>query len=298
MREAPRLQSASAAGGGEVHIAPVVDAQCYVWLRDTTGRPWIEGMAAMAHEPEYLPDQQLNDMLAVGLDAAVLVPPGPWEGWRNDLLLGAAAHRPGRFAVMINLDPGADGLRTTLPELLDHPWTSGLRMDFMPGTRRRALLLDDQMEWLWVLLAERAVPTAVFMPGLLDRAGSIAGRHPELPIAQCHLADALLPLAALPNVAVKAIGLPMLTYDPPPYRGLWDPLRRIVDVFGSRRVWGSDHTRTERRDRDTYSVCLAMFTGALSSAFRPDDRHKIRGAAVAVWLGWAPIVATASKGPR
>src|ERR1700755_1518759 len=91
----------------------IVDAQVHIWGADTPERPWPESGKGRAQRAEALSKKDLlQEMNAVGVAAAVIVPPS-WEGDRNDLALAAAQAYPDRFAVMGRLalrDPGSRGL--------------------------------------------------------------------------------------------------------------------------------------------------------------------------------------------
>ena len=70
-----------------------------------------------------------------------------------------------------------------------------------------------------------------------------------------------LRLAAYPNVAVKATGLPSLSREPYPFRDVWGPLLRVVEAFGCERVmWGTDFTRVA--ELATYEERCRLSPGA------------------------------------
>ena len=63
----------------------------------------------------------------------------------------------------------------------------------------------------------------------------------------------LLPLAKLPNVAIKATGAPGYSAEQYPFRDIHDGLRRIYDAYGPDRFfWGTDITRMPC----TYRQCV------------------------------------------
>lgn len=282
----------------------VVDAQVHVWGADTDERPWLAEGAHYAHGPEYLPEELVRDMDTTGVDGAVLVPPGVWEGYRNDLVREAAGDRPARFAAMVNIDPTIPDAPATLGALLDDPVVIGLRLAFGAGKRREALI-SGELEWLWNELADRATPTAVFVPRLYDEIGEIASRHPQLPMALCHLGldyravnpdvdgavERLCGLASIPNMSVKASGLALQSLEPFPFRDLDGVVEQVIASFGPERVfWGSDHTRYEHLSPTgaTYDHALRFFTEHVSF---PSESAKelVMGRAVAQWLGWEEV---------
>jgi predicted TIM-barrel fold metal-dependent hydrolase len=122
----------------------------------------------------------------------------------------------------------------------------------------RAGLHEGRYEWLWQAAAAAQVPLMVFVPGSVPAIDAIAERHPGLRLVIDHLAlavggpsdaafahlPALLRLARLPNVAVKASALPNYSREPYPFRDLHAHVRAVVDAFGPRRVFfGTDWTR-------------------------------------------------------
>ncbi|HYF20375.1 MAG TPA: amidohydrolase family protein [Ramlibacter sp.] len=291
----------------------VVDAQVHVWRAPAPGRPWVPGAESLAEGRwSYGIEELSRDMQAAGVDAAVLVPPGAWEGYWNDLVLEAATAQPDRFAAMVNIDPVAPGAREQLALLLEHPATRGVRLGLSQGERREAFARGE-LDWLWSDLESRRVPTAIFVPGLLEAAADVASRFPRLPLALCHgamnlrrlnpdvdgVVDRLVRLADLPNVSVKASALPLQSALPYPYEDLHAPIRRIVEAFGPERVfWGSDHTRLHHAEGGAdYRQCRRLFTDALG--FLDDAaRTLIMADALKRWLRWPQAGGGMPSSPR
>jgi predicted TIM-barrel fold metal-dependent hydrolase len=70
----------------------------------------------------------------------------------------------------------------------------------------------------------------------------------------------LLALARHPNVAVKATGQAGYALDLYPFRTMHDPLHRMFDAFGPRRMfWGTDITRMHC----TWRQCVTLVTEEL-----------------------------------
>lgn len=281
---------------------PIVDAQVHVWAAPTLQRPWVPGAESLAEgRMSYGVEELDEDMRSAGVDAAVLVPPGAWEGYWNDLVLDAATRLPRRFAAMVNLDPVAAGAPEQLAQLLEHPAAKGVRLGLSQGERREAFVRGE-LDWLWRDLQARRVPTAIFVPGLLHVAEDVARRHPELPLALCHcgmnlrrlnpdvegVVDSLVRLARWPNVSVKASALPLQSALPYPFEDLHAAIRRVVDAFGPDRVfWGSDHTRlpTHSEGGADYRQSRMLFTDQLPF-LDPAARALVLGDALKRWLDW------------
>jgi predicted TIM-barrel fold metal-dependent hydrolase len=185
--------------------------------------------------------------------------------------------------------------RTALAGWRRQPGMLGLRFTFHTPISR-AWLTDGTADWLWREAERAGLPVMIFTPGSLPAVARIAERHPGLRLVIDHLAlvndavdaaafadlPALLALARHDNVAVKATSLPSYSSEPYPHPGLHEPIRRVVDAFGPRRVfWGSDVTRLP----GSYRQCVTLFTEALPW-LGESDKEWIMGRGVATWLGW------------
>jgi predicted TIM-barrel fold metal-dependent hydrolase len=282
----------------------IIDSQVHVWAAHTAERPWADVSVGTNHGSEYLPAALLADMAAVGVEAAVLVPPGAWEGFRNDLALAAAAERPDRFAVMVNIDPAAAAAAQTLERHLADPRVRGVRLDFWGDSPRALAFRRRELDWVWRRMIESDRPVAVLVPGLLDDIADLAARFPDLRIALCHLAmttpgerpgevvehlTRLSELARFPNLSVKASGLPALSALPFPFPDIHDPVLQVIDAFGPERVfWGSDHTRVTARTGQSYADCVRLFTEALRPRLDDASLAAIMGESLSRWLAWDP----------
>ena len=96
------------------------------------------------------------------------------------------------------------------------------------------------------------------------------------------LLDELLPLAKLPNVAIKATGAPGYSKDAYPFPDIQDGLHRIFDAYGPDRFfWGTDITRMPC----SYRQCVTFFTEELPW-LTGQDLEKVMGRALCAWIGW------------
>jgi L-fuconolactonase len=230
-----------------------------------------------------------------GVDRAVLVPRAPTVE-QNDFCLAAAEAHPGRLAVMGRIATDVPLSAAELGEWAARPGMLGIRLGFgQPAARQQ---LDDHVvDWLWPVAEEVGVPLYVLPPGRVRYLGEIAERHPGLRFAIDHLGlhtslrdeailpevDAVLSLAELPNVAVKASALPAYVTESYPFRSLHDVVRRVFDAYGSDRVfWGSDVTRL----RCSYREAVTMFTMELGF-LADEDLDRVMGQGLLDWLGWA-----------
>jgi L-fuconolactonase len=272
----------------------LVDSQVHVWGADSPERPWPA--RGKAHRDVALgADELLAAMDDAGVERAVLVPPS-WEGDRNDLALAAALAHPRRFAVMGRLDGESAGAPERMARWKEQPGMLGLRFLFHTPLLR-APFIDGRLDWVWGAAERAGLPVMVLLHHAdLDRARSIAERHPGLRLAIDHLGlktgekdaeafrdlDRLLALARFPQVAVKTSALPCYTAEEYPYRGLQPYIRRVYDAFGPRRMfWGTDYSRLPC----TYRQAIAMFTEEIPWLGR-EDREWIMGRALSEWLDW------------
>lgn len=273
----------------------IVDAQLHVWAANTPQRPWPPGRDAEAQRPyPVMPESLLLQMDLAGVARAVLVPPS-WEGDRNDLALEAARNYPDRFAVMgrFPLQDAADDARVAAWK--SQPGMLGMRFTFH-NEHNRHLLTQGRADWLWAAAERHGVPVMVLAPGAMPLIAKVARAHPGLRLVLDHAGLAVnakapgvledlpnvLALAACPNVAVKASGLPALSREAYPFRDLHDTARRLFDAFGPRRTfWGTDLTRMAC----SYRECIDLFTRELPWLGGP-DLEWVMGRGVCEWLGW------------
>jgi L-fuconolactonase len=199
----------------------------------------------------------LSAMDSVGVDAAVIHA----DEHFNDV---AWKMYPDRFRGMVDfLEPTAPDIEGTVAHIKEHPGLVGFRVipSFPPNSPKIAVLQQGGYE-PWFKAAERHdVPVVLFLWGHLPEAHKIAKAHPGLTLVIDHMGMGPIPLAPLtqdrleklpellelaqyPNVAVKMTGVAGLSLEKYPFRDLWDPVKRVIDAFGTERLmWGSDFTR-------------------------------------------------------
>lgn len=252
-----------------------IDAQVHIWGADTPARPWPAVHGEPHRDPPFSAEEIVAAMDRANVDAAVIVPPS-WEGDRNDLALAAVRAHPDRFGVMGRLDV------STPPDLSrwrDAPGMLGVRLTFH-RPEMRSWLTDGTCDRLFADAEEAAVPVMVFAPGQTPALVEVARRHPGLVLIVDHLnlatdataadiapcIDALRPLVAFENAAVKISALPCHTQERFPFPDLARAIRRVVDDFGPDRcAFGSDISRLPC----PYGEWVAMFdaaTGVLDAA--------------------------------
>ena len=273
----------------------IVDSQVHIWGANTPDRPWPARHAP--HRPvPFSAGNLLEEMNAAQVDAAIIVPPG-WEGDRNDLGLEAARLHPTRFAVMGRLDPTVPESRSMISRWRKQPGMLGLRFTFHTA-QMEPLLTEGHLDWLWGEAEKHGVPLMVLAPPrLLPLVAAIAHRYPGLRLTLDHMSiprgkkdaeafahiDELVKLARHSNIAVKATSLPHYTSEPYPHTSVHEPLRKVIDAFGPKRVfWGTDMTKLPQ---GSYRRAVTMFTEELPWLSR-DDQEWVMGRGICEWLGW------------
>lgn len=280
----------------------VLDAQVHIWEAERADRPWVPGGQRLAHRSVPITsDDLLVDMDRVGVDRVLVVSPS-WEGFRNDVVLNAAQRHPDRFGAVMRFrvdDPAAAG---EFPGWAADPRVYAARVLFHRDSADA--LNDGTADWIWPELERVGLPVMIFAPGQYEAIGAVARRHPDLSVVICHLGfnpalrdaealagvDALLRLAGLPNVAVKATSLPSFVTEPYPFPTLQKLLVRTIEAFGSHRIfWGSDLSRLSCGYHELYALIRDEMD------IPPADRANILGDAACAWFGW-PVDAGAPRG--
>jgi predicted TIM-barrel fold metal-dependent hydrolase len=269
----------------------IVDAQIHLWGSGLpSNRSHRQVTAFTAAEAIALMDEG-------GVDAAVIHPPS-WDPGSVEMAFAAVRDYPGRFAILGALPLDKPESRTRLAGWRSQPGMLGLRYTFLTDPARR-WLHDGTLDWLWAGAEAAGVPIAMLATDSLAEIGRIAERHPGLRLTIDHLGGrggtttlkddaamthmpALVALARLPNVAVKATGAPGYSAEAYPFPIMGGYVRRIYDAFGPQRTfWGTDITKMPC----SWRQCVTMFTEALP--WLPDaDKPLVMGAAVRAWWGW------------
>ncbi|MGN6428034.1 MAG: amidohydrolase family protein [Leifsonia sp.] len=236
-----------------------IDAQIHVYEANTPERPW----AGSGHGPaEALGEDAVRMLDETGVDAAVIV--SPWSIYRFDpaYSLRVAAAHPGRFGVVCPIDTGSPSdARAFVRAWAGTAYAVGVRMMLIDDAIREAVR-DGSLDSVFAEIAGTGLPLCVACPGELGTARRIAEGRPDVTLVIDHAGlrttftpppprdtlddlPELLALADLPNVVVKATGLPSLSPGAYPWPDIHAVLRRILDAFGPERVmWGNDWTRT------------------------------------------------------
>ncbi|MBN8926634.1 MAG: hypothetical protein BGO51_14665 [Rhodospirillales bacterium 69-11] len=265
----------------------IIDAQVHIW---GSGQPSGDHRQTSA----FTAPELIAEMEAAGVDGAVLHPPS-WDPGSNEMAVAAAEAHPDRFCILgwFPLDDPAQ--RGRIDSWLQRPGMRGLRWSLTrPGQEHWHE--DGTMDWLWPAAEAAGTPVATMAWRFLPLFHRIAERHPHLRLIIDHLGlvrsakgaaafatlPDLLPLAKLPNVAIKATGAPGYSMEAYPFRDIHDGLRQIYDAFGPDRFfWGTDITRMPC----SWRQCITLFTEELPWLSGP-ALERVMGQGVCDWLGW------------
>lgn len=264
----------------------VVDAQVHIW---SAGTP----LPHHRQEP-FSGTDALAGMDEAGVDRAVLCPVR-WDRGSRQLGIDAARAFPDRFATFGWFPPNLPEQRHVIDTWTSQPGMLGARFYFS-RPQDVSWPTDGTLEWLWPAAERANVPLALSAAHFLPAVASAASRYPGLKLIVDHLGSAraskgdeafvnipeLVTLAKYPNVAVKATGLPGNATDAYPFRSTHEPLHKVYDAFGPRRLfWGTDITRMPC----SWRQCVTMFTEELPWLSN-EDKELIMGRAFCEWVGW------------
>lgn len=267
-------------------MSPIVDSHVHIWSEDRERYPRAE--APYPASPELL----LEEMARAGVDHAVIVLP-MYYAFDNRVLADTLQRHRGKFAGVGVVDPRGAAAADRLTALRER--------DGICGVRLRANLEE---EWfgtpetapLWRRAAELGVPICVLgRPNHLPALRAMVERHPDTRVVIDHLLhvqaaggvqapdfQALLALAAFPNVFLKLSNVRLWAGGDYPYPAAQPLIRALVDTFGAQRImWGSDWPHV--RYRDGYQRCLDFVRHELPWLSETQRAQILGGTALTLW---------------
>ena len=257
----------------------IIDVQVHAYERNYPGRPW----AGHLHGPDSATGQEMvAAMDAVGVDAAIIV--STFNLYRHDPSYALEVYNtyPERFRVVVPVDPTDPAMDSIVADWAKTKGAVGIRIML-----RDELLsdpADPRLNRAFAAAGRNGLPVNFLCWGRLDDGAELVRRNPDTVIVIDHLgllqtdppaaepwADLpkLLALAKYPNVRVKISGACTLSREPFPYNDIWDPVMKIIDVFGiDRCMWGTDWTRTSGMVTYEQGVKPFLLTDRLSDSDR------------------------------
>ena len=243
----------------------------------------------------YTIADSLRDMDEAGVQGSVNHP-AIWDPNSNIYAGEAAAAHPDRFATLGWVPLEATPNEKGIDELMALPGMLGMRF-ILARPHLIPMLELGELDWVWSAANARELPLGLFiMPQQVPVVRDIATRFPKVRILIDHLgvpptaklpdaamaAEALIALADLPNVAIKASATPSMATDDYPFVSTHDIIHRVFDAFGASRLfWGTDYTRMDISLRQ----CVEMFTENLDW-LKGSELEAVMGGAVRDWIGW------------
>lgn len=229
----------------------VVDAHAHFWRRPARG----EVLESPVADPAVSPEDLVATARSAGVDQVIHVTRGV-TGYDNRQSIEGARGHPSRLAVLCRFDPRLPEIRQRLVSLIKTPGVLGIRVFDPPPYDR--WLTDGTLEPVWQACVELNVPVAIYAPNAAAILRETARRHPTLTIVADHLAlnvfegvspvdrlagwKDLISLHVLPNVVLKASGLPQVTEERFPFPKAQQLAREVYEIFGAdRMMWGSNY---------------------------------------------------------
>ena len=248
----------------------IIDAQVHMYGLNTPERPWV----ISGHVPEMLPSVTASG--ALGSHGGGGGQPGGVGATRAGMPtatifgLAAAQAHPDRFAVMGRVPIDKPDAPELLEQLFAERGMLGFRLTIMRNAKH--LLSAGTIDAFWTAAERLGVPLMIYAPTLVTEIGALARAYPRLQIILDHInlseamkgtdkigeaVNAVLGLAALPNVSVKVSALPCYSSEVYPYRDMQQHAQQVIERFGVKRsFWGTDYSRLPC----SYAQAITMFT--------------------------------------
>jgi predicted TIM-barrel fold metal-dependent hydrolase len=278
----------------------ITDAQVHLFPLNTPERPWITDGRNVPSRASFTAEEMLGHMTQIGVDRAVIVPPGV-AGEDNSYALECCAKYPGRFAVMGRIDPYAPDTLDRLETWRSQPGMLGVRMSGRWPTTDNTVIdtfEDPALEGYWSACERLGIPLMVLTRNFPSKLDSLATRHPALPLIVDHMAavdganpaerygaiDDLLALAKHRSIYIKVSNGPNRSDEAFPFADVQPYCRRVYDTFGPlRMIWAADITQLTK---NTYEECLRFYTEG-QPYLSADDKAWILNGSAAEALDWS-----------
>src|SRR3989442_1419672 len=157
----------------------IVDSQIHLWQN---------GKMSAHHRPipTYSVDDALAEMVAAGVDCAVLHPPSALGEAVNVLAVEAARRHPDTFCILGHFDLQSPDRETIVARWRDRPGMLGFRFTFNQP-HQKAWWTDGSLDWFWAACQKAGLPVGLLAGGNMAALKKIAERHPALKLHIDHL---------------------------------------------------------------------------------------------------------------
>jgi L-fuconolactonase len=237
----------SAAAASSFKPPPVlIDSHVHVWKRDDR---FPFAPSAKPPEGDFSAEALLALMTANGVSRTVLIQVIHYR-WDNRYLADVLRRYPGKFQAVCRVNPEDPAAPDHLSELTAQGFR-GVRLSPSAGPDGD-WIRGPLMPPLWRRCVELKVPMTLLAPVTrMPDLAPLIERNPGLTVVIDHMADSppdqpekltlLLALARYPRVFVKISHAWSLSRRPYPYPDAMDQIKRLRDVFGTKRLmWGTD----------------------------------------------------------
>ena len=269
--------------------AVVVDTHAHYW------QPPADGKLKLAATDKPIDPAAFAELMDSAGVSRLLQVTRYFETDDDYSLVGAAAH-PERFRVLGKFEPAMLADPASLAAWSARTGIVGLRVFTHPTDPS---LFAPSADDFWSAVEELRLPVSIYAPGFAGGIGEIASAHPALPIVLDHAGtnvfaqtppserfeewDAMLAMADLPNIFVKASALPEAAQETFPYPRAQERLLGLCAEFGAQRVmWGSNYTPAA--SVGSYQQ-LAEFARLAVAPLAITDRHEVLVGAAGRFFG-------------
>lgn len=280
---------------------PVIDSQVHIYAANTPERPW-DAVPDWPDHDHVTGDEMVAAMDLLGVDGAIFVSAFSMYRYDTRYAIEVQQAHPGRFGLVIPVDPADPAVADTIGAWKKTPGTVGIRLRLTHGPDRDAD--DPGIATILRAAVRHDFPVNMLCAGKLDAASALVDRYPEtrfvidhLGLSQPHRPPAppepwadlpkVLELAKRPNAVIKVSGACTLSHQPFPFPDIWDPLVRVFDAWGiDRCLWGTDWTRAHA----VVNFEQATEPFRLTERLTDSERATLMGGACARVYDWLPDI--------
>ena len=247
----------------------IVDTHAHIYSRDEDAYPVIEKPyrpPAGAGTPERLREE----MLAAGVDRAMLVQTTTFYGWDNSFVRDTAAVSRDWAVGVCTLNPDDPHSTDVLFALVERSNVRALRT-YASGPERTSDTPGNRR--LYAAARECGIViNALLNVKQADGLARVLADFPDVPVVLDHClalyvqrdyeatVRAVLDLARFPHLRAKLTFLPTGSAEEYPFKDLHAACRQFVDAYGPDRcVWGSDYPTELWCPKTTYAGHLDLF---------------------------------------
>ena len=287
------VQSRPTPANRNASLTGSIDAHSHVWSADVERFPLGPWVTKSEMKPASFTAEQLLEIAKPnGVDRIVLIQHSPYFGYDPAYLLDCCRRYPGVFSVVGMIDERVPDLAPRLQRLVAQG-VRGIRInptihgDRTPIKNPKEWLTTPGMQALWEVAAQQRVALCPLLSAdLLPTLDPMCERFPDTICVIDHFGHVhsspedrvgdLLRLARHRQVYVKLSGFYKFGNQMAPYGGLTPLIRRVIDVFGPKRLmWGSD-CPYQVQNGNTYADSIGLIRNGLEFTSASDRQAILR----------------------